>query len=181
MAEINFKFKGSVTKMQYNINDKIADICKRFALKIEEDINDLYFLYNGDQINLLDEKLNMGELTRSIKSIDEQSQTITILVNKNTATIIAENHSLKSKDIICPKCIGNSRIKIEDYKITLFECEKKHTSKDICFKDFEKTQYIDESKIKCHKCRNNKEGIFNNKFYRCNSCKLNLSIMQKFP
>ena len=177
MAEINFNFKGAFTKMQCNTDDKIKDICKRFALKSEQDINDIYFLYDGGMVDLSDEKLTVCELT---KSLDKSSKMITILVNKSTSTIIEENHNLKSKDIICPNCSENVRIKIEDYKITLFECENKHSISDIFFKDFENTQYIDESKIKCDICKNNnKADTFRKKFYKCNSCKLNLCPLCK--
>ena len=177
MAEINFYFKGSLTKIQCNPNDKISDICKRFALKSEQDINDIYFLYDGVMIDLSEEKLKVCELT---KSVDKSNKTIIILVQKTKSTIIDENHNLKSKDIICPNCSENSRIKIEDYKITLFDCENKHISSDIFFKDFEKTQYIDESKIKCDICnKNNKENTYGKKFFKCNSCKLNLCPLCK--
>ena len=40
--------------------------------------------------------------------------------------------------------------------------------------EFKNSQYKDESKIKCDKCKiNNKLNLFNDKFYRCNICKKN--------
>jgi len=177
MIEINFRFKGAVTKIQCNTNDKIIDICKKLALKIEEDINEIYFLYDGSMVDLSDKKLRVGQL---LNNIDKSSKIMEMIVNKNNTTIINNNHKSKSKVIICPNCNGNSRIKIEEYKITLFECEDKHTSGEIFFKDFENTQYIDESKIKCDICRNNnKADTFGKKFYKCNSCKLNLCPLCK--
>ena len=176
-AEIYFNFKSALTKIQCNTNDKIIDICKKFSLKAEQDINDLCFLYDGDMIDLSDERLRVYELK---KSLDKSGKMIIILVNKSTSTIIEENNIIKSKYIICPNCSENSRIKIEDYKITLFECENKHVSGDIFFKDFENTQYIDESKIKCEICNNNnKAGTYGKKFFKCNTCKLNLCPLCK--
>ena len=90
------------------------------------------------------------------------------------------NQKLKSNEIICPNCFGNSIIKIEDYKIKLFECEDRHIYDNIFLKDFENTQYIDESKIICPICKEiNKAEAFNQKFFKCNTCKLNLCPLCK--
>ena len=38
MIEISFNFKGAFTKIQCNTDDKIIDICKKFAFKINQNI-----------------------------------------------------------------------------------------------------------------------------------------------
>ena len=172
MVEISFYFNEAITKIQCNSDQKVIDICKKVALKIEEDIDDIYFLYNGSKVDLSNDKLCLGEL---LNNIDKSSKIMKMIVNKNNSTIINNNHKLKSKDIICRTCFRNSRIKIKNYKITFFECGDGHVSSDIFFKDFENTQYIDESKIKCDICKNNnKAGTYGNKFFKCNTCKINL-------
>ena len=172
MVEISFYFNNAITKIQCNTDDKVIDICKKISLKIEEDIDDIYFLYNGSKVDLSNDKLRVGEL---INNIDKSNKIMKMIVNKNNSTIINNNYKYKSKDIICGKCFRNSRIKIKDYKITLFECGNGHVSSDIFFKDFENIQYIDESKIKCGICKtNNKAGTYENKFFKCKTCKLNL-------
>ena len=40
--------------------------------------------------------------------------------------------------------------------------------------EFEKSQQLDISQIECNNCRNIKSKTFENLFYRCNICKINL-------
>ena len=177
MIEISFNFKGAFTKIQCNTDDKIIDICKKFAFKINQNINDIYFLYDGRKVNLSEEKLRIGELQNNI---DKSNKKMAMIVYENDYMEVNDNHKIKSKEIICPNCFGNSIIKIEDYKIKLLECEERHISDDIFFKDFQKTQYIDISKIICDICKkNNKAKTYENKFFKCNTCKLNLCPLCK--
>ena len=177
MVEISFHFNNAITKIQCNTDDKIIKICTKVASKIEEDIKNIYFLYNGSKIDLSNDKLSVGEL---LNNIDKSNKIMEMIVCKNNSTIINNNHNIKSTDIICRTCLGNSRIKIEDYKIKIFECENGHSFSDIFFKDFENTQYIDESKIKCDICKNNNKAItYENKFFKCNTCKINICPLCK--
>ena len=177
MVEISFYFNDTITKMQCNSNDKIIKICAKVASKIEEDIKNIYFLYNGSKLDLSNDKLSVGEL---LNNIDKSNKIMEILVYKNNSTLINNNYNLKSQYIICRTCLGNSRIKIEDYKIKLFGCENGHDFSDIFFKDFENTQFIDESKIKCDICKNiNKADTYGKKFFKCNTCKINICPLCK--
>jgi len=86
----------------------------------------------------------------------------------------------KSRYIICPTCRENIRIKIQDYKIELYDCQNSHTIENLSFKDFEKSQFIDESKIICNFCTtSNKSNTYENKFYTCFSCKKNICPLCK--
>ena len=58
MSEILFTYNGNETKIQYNKDEKINEICKRYITKIQIDINKIYFIYNGNKIN---EELNFNE------------------------------------------------------------------------------------------------------------------------
>ena len=80
MVEIIFTFESNNIIIQCNENQKILDICEKLSLKINVDINSLFFLYGGTILNL-DKKLN--EITKENK--------INILVYKY------ENE-------VCPKC-----------------------------------------------------------------------------
>ncbi len=51
MSIISFSFNGKETKIQCNAKEKLEDIFKRYAFKIEKDINKIYFVYNGEIIN----------------------------------------------------------------------------------------------------------------------------------
>ena len=77
------------------------------------------------------------------------------------------NSIIQSKEIICPKCLEIINIKIDNYKISLYDCKNGHKINDINFKDFPITQKIDLKNIICNdKCnQNNKFNSYNNQFY----------------
>ena len=80
--------------------------------------------------------------------------TVTVNDDQNKEHVI-----IKSKDIICPQCKEPCRITTENSKIKLYECANGHTKEDIKFKDFDKTQNINESQIICDKCKFKIKGI----------------------
>ena len=88
MAKVNFIYNGIITIIQCLKEDKLGTICQKFALKVEVNLNSLYFLYNGKVINF--------ELTfyEQANSLDKQSNEMNILAIFNDA-----NNKLK-----CPKC-----------------------------------------------------------------------------
>ena len=163
MAEVEFSYKENSYIIQSNINEKMIKICEKLTSKINKDINTIYFLYNGDKIK--------QELTfiEQANDIDKNRKNMNIFVNDlNTESLISS--SIKSKEIICPKCFENCRINIKDFKINLFGCKNGHQIKNISLDEFEQTQYIDESKIQCDVCKQkNKSEVFDNVFYICNT------------
>ena len=48
---LNFNYKGQEIKIQCKRNENINDILKRYTNKINKDINNIYFMNNGDIIN----------------------------------------------------------------------------------------------------------------------------------
>ena len=52
MNELEFIFEGQSIIIQCNSKDKMIDICNKFATKTQLNINNLYFLCNGNTINL---------------------------------------------------------------------------------------------------------------------------------
>ena len=75
---------------------------------------------------------------------------------------------IKSKYIICKECGENCRIKI-------YDCKNGHIINNILLDDYEDILNIDLSKIICDKCKDiNKGNSFNNEFYKCLTCKINL-------
>ena len=97
MAKVIFSFYGKETHIQCLKEDKMKDICNKFSSKININLNFLYFLYNGNQINL--------ELTfkEQVNSFDNNRNQMNILVFKH------ENDGLK-----CQKCGGNISLPILD-------------------------------------------------------------------
>ena len=53
MAEIilNFIYNNHELKIPAKRNEFMKDIFKRYIIKIEKNINDIFFLYNGNKIN----------------------------------------------------------------------------------------------------------------------------------
>ena len=48
---INFNYKGQEVKIQCKKNENMNQIFKRYTSKINKDINNIYFIYNGNIIN----------------------------------------------------------------------------------------------------------------------------------
>ena len=148
MSLINFDFGNVITTIQCNEDDIFKDICIKFGIKVQKNINDVYFVYNGKIINELEKKFNEIADTADKEKKEMNISVIELNENKDKNTII------KSKEIICPICRNGIKIeiKIKEYKIKLYECKNNHV-KILTFDEFEKTQFIDESKIICDNCR----------------------------
>ena len=172
MASIEFIFKGNKITIQSNFNEKLKDIIDKYTSKISIDKNTLIFLYSG---KLIDEELKLYEIIGK-----EKINKIIILVHSKNNINDTYISIIKSKYIICPKCKENIHIEINDYKIYLYEYKNGHSFGNILLNEFEKTQYIDISKIICKKCKEkNKGNTFQNEFYKCLSCNINLCPLCK--
>ena len=79
MNEAEFIYKGNPTIIQCSLEDKMKNICQKFTTKTQLNINNLYFLYNGNIINL----------ESQFNQINQGKNKIKILVN-----VIIETHIL---------------------------------------------------------------------------------------
>ena len=176
MAEVEFIYNGIKTIIHCELNTKMKDICNDFkkVANINDNIN-IFYSYNG-QLGF-NEELTFYEVANPE---DKRRNKMNILVFDNQ-TIIKENKSIiKSKNIICPECKESIKMDIIDYKINLYECYKKHKINNLLLNEFEKTQYIDLSKIMCNICKkNNKYASYNNIFYKCLTCHNNICPLCK--
>ena len=142
MSIVSFSYKGSETIIQCQENEKMKDICNKFVNKAKQDINNLYFMYNGD---IIDMELKYKDI---INEVDKKRNKINILVDKKED--INEENKIISKDIICPECKENILIIMNDnYKINLNGCKNGHNFNNILLNEFENKQMIDISKIIC--------------------------------
>ena len=96
-AKIIFNLEGTNLIIQCNQEDKIIDICKKYAIKINNNINSLIFLYGGNQMNM---ELKFKE---QINSIDRNNNEMKVLVYKK-----------ELEDFICSKC--GEKINIDKIK-----------------------------------------------------------------
>ena len=130
---INFLFKGETIKIQCTRDEYMKNIFQRFLIKLNQDIKDVYYLFEGTIINkeLKLEQINNKdiELKILVGSSDDE--------NEN-----AENKFKYSKEIICPDCKEICFLDVNDYVVSLSGCKMNH-SQNLLFNEFKETQLID--------------------------------------
>ena len=97
-AKVIFNFEGIDVTIQCLTNEKMKDICQRYSNKIGKSINELIFLYGGNQLNY---NINYNE---QANSIDKERKIMKIFVYENENNVC-----------ICPKC--GEKIKLNTEKI----------------------------------------------------------------
>ena len=97
-AKVIFNFEGIDVTIQCLTNEKMKDICQRYSNKIGKRINELIFLYGGNQLNY---NINFKE---QANVIDRERNIMKVLVYKK-----------EQNKNICPKC--GEKIKINTDKI----------------------------------------------------------------
>jgi len=171
MSDINVKFeyKGSTIFVQSQMKDKIKDVIKKYATKIDKKSDTLMFLVCGQMIldfekevqnfNIVENEVNIAAY--DLIKFDDDDEEISIIKN--------------SKQIICPKCSENCLIIFDNYKITLNNCDIGHNTERMFLKDFNNSQKVDSSKIKCSGC---KETLLSKKrLLYCIQCDSNFCIL----
>ena len=140
----------------------MIDICNIFCEKTGKEMHNISFLFQDEKIDFEKKFKDM------IDNSSENKDKLIILVKANTI--------VDSKQVICPICKQKSiRLKIKNYKLTLFECDNRHTFNGIKTEEFFNTQKVDLSKINCDKCQNqNISDSYKNMFYNCCHCKQTL-------
>ena len=61
MAEVKLLYNGYQTIIQYQSNETLKEIIKKFKIKINAENKELVYLYNGEIIK--DENLNISQLS----------------------------------------------------------------------------------------------------------------------
>ena len=170
MKNIVFEYKGKSINIECNSNEKMKDIFDKLITKLEIEKKSIYFLYGGKKIE--EEEYTYGKI------IGNQNN-IKIVVCEIDENENIKNKIIESKNVICPKCGENIRMKIENYKIKLYECKNRHEINNILLEEYESMQKIDLSKIKCNDCDKNIADTYNNEFYICLKCNINLCPLCK--
>ena len=132
MAEVIFNYEGINSTIQCNEDDKMKDIIKKFLIKIQNEEDNLFYIYNGNKINY---ELTFNE---QANDLDKNRKKMNILVNKNKDDINEKNEII-SKDIICPECKDNILIDIKNFKINFSGCNQNHNKNNIILYSFEET------------------------------------------
>ena len=97
-AKIIFNLDGIDITIQCSTEDKIKNICQKYATEVNSNINSLIFLYGGNQMNM---ELRLKE---QANSMDINNNEMNVLVYKN-----------EKDDLISPHC--NNKIKLNTEKI----------------------------------------------------------------
>ena len=171
---VNFTYEGSIYSVQSYLNDTIDHICHQFLIKANLSENSVYFLISGKKIdeNIKKETLQELKIREKINEV--------IIVAESIDKPKENKDIIKSKNIICPQCKENIRIKINDYKIYLYDCKNGHKINSILFDEFDNTKEMDISKIICDECKKiNKSTAFQNTFYVCFKCNKNICPLCK--
>ena len=163
-----FEYNGNTTSIQCDLNDKMKEICQKFSSKIQVDLNNLFFLYNGSKIN------NQLTFKQLINKLDSKINEMKILAFDSIDNNIKNENMKRSKEIICPQCNEQILITFDNYIVNLNNCINGHNLNNVNISEFDKTQYVDFSKIKCNNCNNNKANSYNNEFYICLKCGIKL-------
>ena len=176
MAKVEFQFNGVNSIIQCNEEQSIYEICNTFISKSRLKESDVNFVYNGRGIEF-DNNLSFNQIANKN---DKERKKMNILVMGND-NINNNQIMVRSKNIICPKCGEDIKIEFnENYKINLFGCKNNHRINNILFNNFEKTQMINITNIKCDICKEkNKHNTYNNKFYKCYECNMNICPLCK--
>ena len=165
MNEVEFIYESQKIIIQCNENDIIKDICKKGASKLSLDMDSIFFIYGGESVNLESTFSNLKK---------NNPNKISMIVTKNE-TEVPEKELFEMKEIICPECGEDARLKVINYKVNLFECKNGHKINNILLNKFVYPQYVDLSNIKCDDCKeNDKESSYLHKFFRCISCSKNI-------
>ena len=155
MINIEFDYNKEITIIQAKTKDKFKDVINKYIQKSFLDLNFLSFLTNDKEINPENEvEKIMNEKNKEYKYLRVIVQVID-----------------KSKEIICPECQESCKLRINNFKLELFDCKNKHVHNNINIKDFPLTQKINNSKIVCAECKvRNKGNSPCDEFYTCIDC-----------
>ena len=172
MAQLEFEFSQKIIIIQVNFNDLFKNAFDSFYQKTHIEPNSVVFIANDMKIS---ENKRIIELMNQIEINNKKMRIFVISLNNNKN----DKSIVESKEIICPKCYEQCRIKIDDYIINLYNCKNNHSTV-LKMENFKEFQEIDLAKIKCDDCKiKNRGNTYNNDFYTCLNCQNNLCVLCK--
>ena len=153
MVEIEFLYIwNSAVLIQANYTGKFKDVLQKLNLKLNLNLNSIYYLYNGNVITNFN--LTINEI---IKRIDKHNNKITIQImdsDKKEKNYIY----IKPNQVICPKGQMITKMSINNYRIRIYDYLNKHEINNILLENFDQDQKINISKIICNECKIKNKG-----------------------
>ena len=172
MVEIEFEYFQNNIIIKANIDDYFSTVFYNFYKKAELEPNSVIFLLGSKRIS---------ESQKVLDIINEEEKLKDKIIITAFPLNIDYNHPMfeQSKEIICPKCLKQCRIKIIDYSIKLYDCKNKHST-IMRLDEFYQSQKIDFKSIKCDVCKIKNLGNSNpNQLLYCQNCKINICSLCK--
>ena len=164
-CQIRFRYNQEDIVIQCQRNESMRDIINRFWTKSLLPVDEFYFLYDGNKINPV----------LSLDHLNSKDAEIIILVNpkenKRNEDNTKKSNIIKYFEYYEPAIVEFSN----DYKIIL--SNENREAKKIKLQDYNSSQIIDQTKIKCFKCSHSKADTYQNKFYYCFECDNNFCPM----
>ena len=121
MSEIKIIYNGYQTIIQFQSNELLKEIFKRFKFEIKQENKELIYLYNGKLIK--DDNIIVSKLT--------SEKEIIILAFDSNSMNLSDNNLGKTDYVICPICKESAILEEKDYKLIISGCKKQHISKNI--------------------------------------------------
>ena len=162
--KVKIHFLNKISEIICEPKEKMGNIYQKFSIINCLDKNSIYLWYNKRTI---------------VQNVGIQDYLNFNGGNKNEmeiyATLKKNDNSIKmSNQVFCPICGESAIMKLKNYKISICECKYDHKINDLNINEFETSQLINESNIKCFTCGKNKYETYKNQFYVCKTCNLDI-------
>ena len=112
----------------------MKDICKKCSIKIKTDLNNIYFIYSGNKLDL---NLAFSQIANIFY---EKRNIVSIIVDEINSKNINDNQSIITPSIISSKSSKNTIPEKEAFKLKLLGYKNKQENKNILINDFKKNQ-----------------------------------------
>ena len=152
LVDIIIKYDPKEIKLNAAKEESFKKLMNDACLKENKKLSDFIFLYEGKKLDI-DDKMKVEDINKDSNKI----MITAISINKdNEETNSKSFDKIINNNIICPKCKRYITININDYKISLSECDGGHLFKNILLSNFYDTQKCDIKSFKIHtKSENN--------------------------
>ena len=167
ITTVKFLYNGAEYIIECDQFDKMKVIADKFYNKFGLNRKNKFLLYGE---NIINEELSFNKCA---SKLDLMNKVMSVIVMETQDSNDNKTKLVKSKYIICPKCHENAFILIDNFKITIAGCKLGHKIENLQISEFEKTQYIEQSKINITSqfdCKIHNEKYIN----YCSDCKLDL-------
>ena len=159
MSKVNaiFEYKDIKTIIECDISDMMIDICEKYGIKTQKEINKFFFIYNGNLINMnlkyKEQKNGKDKILENMDIIVEDKIEIEDNIKTKKENNIYKDGNYIISEVIIDKNLLNKEIRI----LNSYEEFKRKTK---WFKGFEgENNYKNEKEIKKCKIKINNELI----------------------